>query len=410
MPAGADLGKRNIYNPSENYRPGSRCGGTAGKMCKEGRNGAGRRRVARRTHGRGFAMSHASTWILGAVLAVGGGGSFWWLTQVQSNTMQSPQPTPTDSPDDKNEKPVPPKMTEFATGTDGKDTTAGVKFDADRSMKYLKQLCDIGPRISDSEGMKKQQEIIEKHFKDLGATVTRQEFKARQASRKADTEMVNYIISWNPDKERRIIICSHYDTRPIADQEANKANWNKPFVSANDGTSGVAFMMELAHHMKDLKTEFGVDFVLFDGEEYVFETTPFGGDKYFFGSEYFAEQYAKTKGKRKFRYDAAILLDLFGGKDAVLKVEINSYTSAPKLVDQIWDVAKAIGAKSFKYEPGPEVQDDHLALNQVGIPAIDIIDFKYPHWHKLTDTPDKVSGTQMAEVSKVITVWLQKIK
>jgi len=355
-------------------------------------------------------MSHASTWILGAVLAVGGGASFWWLTQVQSNTMQSPQPTPTDSPDDKNEKPVPPKMTEFATGTDGKDTTAGVKFDADRSMKYLKQLCDIGPRISASEGMKKQQEIIEKHFKDLGATVTRQEFKARQASRKADTEMVNYIISWNPDKERRIIICSHYDTRPIADQEANKANWNKPFVSANDGTSGVAFMMELAHHMKDLKTEFGVDFVLFDGEEYVFETTPFGGDKYFFGSEYFAEQYAKTKGKRKFRYDAAILLDLFGGKDAVLKVEINSYTSAPKLVDQIWDVAKAIGAKSFKYEPGPEVQDDHLALNQVGIPAIDIIDFKYPHWHKLTDTPDKVSGTQMAEVSKVITVWLQKIK
>src|SRR4029079_17247170 len=226
-----------------------------------------------------------------------------------------------------------------------------------------------------------------------------------------DTEMVNLIISWNADKPRRVVLCSHYDTRPIADQEANRNNWTKPFVSANDGTSGVAFLMELGHHMKDLKSEFGVDFVLFDGEEYVFETNALGGgDKYFFGSEYFAEDYAKTKDKRKFRYDAALLLDLFAGKDAQLKVEQYSYSLAPKLVEQVWNVAKAVDAKSFKFEGGYEVQDDHLALNKAGIPAIDLIDFDYPHWHKLTDTADKISGEQMAEVSKVITVWLQKIK
>ena len=38
------------------------------------------------------------------------------------------------------------------------------------------------------------------------------------------------------------------------------------------------------------------------------------------------------------------------------------------------------------------VQDDHLALNQAGIPAIDIIDFDYPHWHRLTDVPANCSG------------------
>jgi hypothetical protein len=259
--------------------------------------------------------------------------------------------------------------------------------------------------------MKKQQALIEKHFKDLGATVTRQEFKARQRSRRVETEMVNYIISWNPDKTRRILISSHYDTRPIADQEANKANWNKPFVSANDGTSGVAFMMELAHHMKDFKSEFGIDFVLFDGEEYVFETNALGGgDKYFFGSEHFADEYLKSKDKRKFRYDAGILLDLFAGKNAQLKVELYSLESAPKLVEQVWGVAKNLGAKSFKMERGYEVQDDHLALNRAGIPTIDIIDFDYAHWHKLSDTFDKVSSEQMAEVSNVLTTWLQKIK
>ena len=56
------------------------------------------------------------------------------------------------------------------------------------------------------------------------------------------------------------------------------------------------------------------------------------------------------------------------------------------------------------------MQDDHLALNRAGIPTIDLIDFDYPHWHKLSDTADKVSGEQMAEVSNVLTMWLQKIK
>ena len=52
--------------------------------------------------------------------------------------------------------------------------------------------------------------------------------------------MANMIVSWNPDRQRRVILCSHYDTRPIADQEPDARNWRKPFVSANDGGSGVA--------------------------------------------------------------------------------------------------------------------------------------------------------------------------
>jgi hypothetical protein len=65
----------------------------------------------------------------------------------------------------------------------------------------------------------------------------------------------------------------------------------------------------------------------------------------------------------------------------------------------------------FVARRGHEVRDDHLALRNIAkIPTCDVIDFDYPHWHKLSDTPDKVSGEQMAEVSKVITVWLQKIK
>ena len=31
----------------------------------------------------------------------------------------------------------------------------------------------------------------------------------------------------------------------------------------------------------------------------------------------------------------------------------------------------------------------------VGIPAIDLIDFEYPHWHTVRDTPDKCSPASL---------------
>ncbi len=351
-------------------------------------------------------MSQMMGWAVGLTLAaVGVGVPMWWITSDRP-APETPQLPTMDTPSAEE----PPKKTEFATGG-ANEKAPMVKFDSEQAAKYLKQLCDIGPRVSGTEGMKKQQKLIEDHFKKLGATVTRQEFKARQRSRKNETEFVNIIVSWNPQNERRVLLCAHYDTRPIADQEANRANWTKPFVSANDGTAGVAMMMEMGNHMKDVKSEFGVDFVFFDGEEYVFETDRMGGgDRYFIGSEHFADAYAKSKGKRKYRYDAGVLFDLCHGKGASLKVEMHSYDAARSLVDQIWGVAKAIGAKSFRYERGYEVLDDHIALNRAGIPTVDVIDFDYAHWHKLSDTPDKVDPVQMAEVAKVITTWLQKIK
>ncbi len=340
-------------------------------------------------------MSQVMGWTVGIAVALAGGASMWWLTARDSGPEPQTPTMPTmDAPD------------KFAD-----DKTPEIKFDGAQSLKYLKQLCDIGPRVSGTDGMKKQQEVIEAHFKKLGATVTRQEFKERQRSRKNETEFANLIVSWHPNKERRIILCAHYDTRPIADQEANKANWNKPFVSANDGAGGVAMLMELGNHMKDLKCEFGIDFVLFDGEEFVFETDRIGGgDRYFIGSDHFAADYLKTKDKRKHKYEAGVLFDLCHGKGASLPVELFSWEAAKPLVEQIWGVAKTVGAKSFKFEKGYQVQDDHLALNRAGIPTVDIIDFDYQHWHKLTDTVDKVDPGQMAEVAKVITTWLQKIK
>jgi hypothetical protein len=319
---------------------------------------------------------------------------------------------PTDDPAED-----PPKPTKFA-----EDRVPPVaadklpKVDGDRAAKYVKQLCDLGPRVSGTAGMARQQELLTKHFEGLGGKVTRQEFQVRQRSQRADVRMTNLVVSWFPDRKKRVIFCSHYDTRPAAHEEPQR-NWNKPFLSANDGTSGVALLMEVAHHLKDFPTGVGLDFVIFDGEEYIFDPGVPGfreGDKYFLGSEHFAGQYAKDREKLPHRYEAAILLDLFAHENARLAVEGYSWQFAPKLVGEVWKVAEAVGAKSFKTERGfrrgLEVLDDHIALNQAGIPAIDVIDFDYEHWHKLTDTPDKCSPKQLAEVGTVLLAWLSTQK
>lgn len=299
-----------------------------------------------------------------------------------------------------------PPATEFAADR-FPAPVAPLPFDAERAMGHLSDLCRIGPRISGSAGMLRQQEVLKKHFEALGAKVALQTFNARQTSVRKPTEMANMIVSWFPDREERVIFCSHYDTRPIADQERDSRRWREPFVSANDGGSGVALLMEMGRQIGSLKIGVGVDFVFFDGEEYVFEP---GVDKYFLGSEHFAREYRKQKGKS--RYIAAILLDMIGGKNARFPIEQHSWWLASPLVKEIWQTAEEMKCSAFRSDEFSKVpvQDDHLALNQAGIPAVDIIDFDYRHWHKLSDTPENCSAASLEQVAKVLGVWLQRQK
>jgi len=293
----------------------------------------------------------------------------------------------------------------FAADRDAAPQAKAVAFDGKRAMSYLEAICDIGPRMSGTAGMKRQQELIQKHFEDLGAKVAMQEFSARQNSQRRSVPMANMIVSFHPERQRRVILCSHYDTRPIADQEPDPRKWRETFVSANDGGSGVALLMELGHHVKDLKTNVGVDFVFFDGEEYIFDRDR---DKYFFGSEHFAQTWKKSK--PRVDYAAAILLDMVGGKNARFPAEGYSFARATKLVREIWGLAGELGCQAFKDQVGQRVQDDHLALLNAGIPAIDIIDFEYAHWHRLSDVPANCSPQSMEQVARVLGVWLQRTK
>jgi glutaminyl-peptide cyclotransferase len=50
--------------------------------------------------------------------------------------------------------------------------------------------------------------------------------------------------------------------------------------------------------------------------------------------------------------------------------------------------------------------DDHTPFLEAGIPAVDIIDFDYPYWHTVEDTPDKVSAASLQAVGETLQAWI----
>jgi hypothetical protein len=55
----------------------------------------------------------------------------------------------------------------------------------------------------------------------------------------------------------------------------------------------------------------------------------------------------------------------------------------------------------FQPTPRHTLTDDHVPLLDRGVRAIDVIDYDYPPWHTLADTPDKVSARSLQIVGDV---------
>jgi hypothetical protein len=276
-----------------------------------------------------------------------------------------------------------------------------IPFNGARAYEYLKQICALGPRPSGSKGMEAQQKLLEEHFGKLGGKVHLQRFKARHPVEGSLVSMANLVVQWHPESKDRVLLCAHYDTLPFPMLDPHEPRG--VFVGANDGASGVAVLMELAHEIPTLPARYGVDFVLFDGEEFVFRTS----DEYFLGSEFFAQSYVKKRPAH--RYRAAVLLDMVGDADLQLYQERNSmaWSDTRPLVEEIWATARRLGVREFIAKRKYEVRDDHLALHNVaGIPACDVIDFDYPAWHTRADTPERCSALSLAKVGWVLREWL----
>ncbi len=260
-------------------------------------------------------------------------------------------------------------------------------FNGDHAFEYLKYQISLGPRIP---GSKAHNEIINwmtSELVDSGWNVETQIFSTKA------------IVGTNLIARRGvgtpwIIIGAHYDSRQIADHDPEDGNRIFPVPGANDGASGVAVLLEIARVLpEDLDKQ--VWLVFFDQED----QGGIGNQDWILGSKAFV---ASLEGIP----DYVIIVDMVGDADLKIYYERNSNQDLSK---QIWSVASTLGfGDHFIPEERHSILDDHTPFLEKGITAIDIIDFDYPYYHSLADTPDKTSAKSLAMVGRTLIKWLSK--
>ncbi|MCK6604043.1 MAG: M28 family peptidase [Ignavibacteriaceae bacterium] len=299
---------------------------------------------------------------------------------------------------EKNEEPVEKKVKYIV-----KDNPVIPKFHADSALALIRRQVDFGPRVPGSEAHRAARQYFVQFLREVTDTVIEQNFTYNGYDGEV-LSLTNIISKINPDSAKRILLCAHWDTRPRSDMEKDSVLAKKPIMGANDGASGVGVLLEVARVLSVNNPGYGVDIVLFDGEDYA-KNDDFV--MFCLGSKYFA---ANTDVKS--RYIFGVLLDLVGDKEAVFKKEGTSLNFAPEVVDLFWSTSGRLGLKRFSNERGKEIYDDHVPLNQAGLKTINIIDAdlvghqvtdeRRKYWHTNNDTMENIGIETLDEVGRLL--------
>jgi Zn-dependent M28 family amino/carboxypeptidase len=106
------------------------------------------------------------------------------------------------------------------------------------------------------------------------------------------------------------------------------------------------------------------------------------------------------------RPEYVIIVDMVGDTDQQLYYEANS---DPILRSHLWSIAAELGyGEYFVPEERHSMLDDHTPFVELGIPAVDIIDFDYPYWHTTEDTLDKIGAASLERVGRTLEVFLER--
>lgn len=278
-----------------------------------------------------------------------------------------------------------------------------VGFDGDAAFARLEALMEL-PR---SLGDPRRARSIDALANMLAAAGSRPHAHAFKAADRDGTAyaLVNLVADFRPDARTRFVLATHFDTRPWADEDPDPAAHALPVPGANDGTSGVAVLLELAPALlRDLPDDVGFTIVLFDGEELGHDSDPAG---YCAGSRRLAADIQDPAFTLLREAAFGIVLDMVGDRDLRIIPEPTSVAAAPELVDHVWSTAQRHGVTTFDAtvrEVG--IVDDHKFLGAAGIPSILLIDRDYAEWHTVRDTIDRVDARSLHAVGEVLRLSL----
>ena len=288
------------------------------------------------------------------------------------------------------------------------------QFDAQRAFDTLEEQVNLGSRAPGTPGHDQAEALIFQTLSSTARDAFKQEFEASTLFG-GPYEFANLIGLFGPAKGgKRLMLCAHWDTRPVADEDPDPANRSKPVPGASDGASGVAVLLELARVFEQSPPPIPIVMVLFDAEDSGKSSGPPPYMGFCLGSEYFVKHMPEEA-----EPDEVILVDLVGGDSTHnprvgtrtnmggndvfdLPIEVNSLRAAPELVDEVYSAAEALGHQAFQRRTGFSVIDDHSPFIDAGIKAMDIIEFDFPEWHTIDDTPEHCDPESLRQVGETL--------
>jgi glutaminyl-peptide cyclotransferase len=295
---------------------------------------------------------------------------------------------------------------------------AAPAFNADSAYAYIAKQVAFGPRVPNTAAHVKGGDYLVAKLKQFGFAVTEQKFQAKTWDGKT-LNARNIIGSLNPQATKRIVLASHWDSRPRSDQDTTVADRDDPVLAANDGASGVGVLLELARTIQQAKAKptVGIDLVFFDAEDWgkgeVENDTEkeSGPNVNYMGFCLGSRHWAKNPHVPGYKAYYGILLDMVGAKGATFAKEGYSMQYAPSIVNQVWQTASQLGYSQFFIDtPGSPITDDHLAPNLIAkIPMIDIIHTSsqtntgfFHAWHTNEDTMANIDRGTLKAVGQTL--------
>lgn len=261
----------------------------------------------------------------------------------------------------------------------------GQVFDAQLAYSHVLNQMNFGPRTPGSPAHAAAIEYIQQELTGAGWDVTVPQIDY------ANQEIKN-IVARRGSGSPLILLGAHFDSRFTSDRDPDAEKRSQPVPGANDGASGVAVLLELARILP-AEIQGQIWLVFFDFED----QGNLPGYDWILGSRAFAVNMQQTP-------DAVVILDMIGDADLNIYQEKNS---TPALRDEIWAAAQRLSYEKYiipqeKYA----ILDDHIPFLELGIPAVDLIDFDYPYHHTSRDTADKVSAESLKIIGDTVLEWL----
>jgi len=301
------------------------------------------------------------------------------------------------------------KTNSSTSGKKEKKLVSIPNFNADSAYYFVEKQVSFGPRVPGTGAHKQCAQYLQEKLEEFSDTVYIQNFKARTYDN-VTRNGINLIGSFSPTEKNRILLMSHWDSRPFADHDPDVSKHNLPIDGANDGASGVGVLLEMARQFHFQHPEVGVDIVFFDIEDWGPPASlDLNGEEYWgLGSQY----WAKNTHVYNYRAKFGVLLDMVGAFNPTFPKEYFSKYYARYTLDMIWEKANSLGyGDIFINQDGGAVSDDHIFVNKYAkIPSIDIIHLDtgsingsfFDYWHTTGDNMEQIDKQSLKIVGEVL--------